>query len=432
MPTTVYNRSLLVLATLSIATAASAQVDPAELRRTAEERARRSLGAAEQQVFANMERLRLATRLTETESLLSQVRTLEQSFEQEVQNLLTSDDGKRIAMVPGGVAYFINREQHPPIDQAELARLESFVKETKELLERAGAGPDVSFTPSAATMKQAEGAYFWATDRLRTLRNAAQWLAHAQRTSRDRELQPDTLTLQAAIASVKAGEQQTRVEIIEGSRERALREENERLKQEIDELEQVRASIITNATIEELEGDITRLKKEVDRRRSDRVQQDQIVDAGHDKKQEQTQAEIDRAREAAERARLNRLCEDEANRRLLRPFTTRGYWQPGDGRGKQRSELQPMSYATLIDFGALDESEKGLKLLTAVANAKGCTAISRPHRNGQKHFDQNRPKWGYAPKWHAVTASQRAEIKRVQTLLRELGPTLVERGDLAE
>lgn len=167
-------------------------------------------------------------------------------------------------------------------------------------------------------------------------------------------------------------------------------------------------------------------------------------------------AEIDRLNRLAEAARKQRdvasiieaqEMDDEAQRMLLvarcrsarvqrdlRPFLDEGHWQPGDRGPNVRFDAGPISYKAMTRLGALEPTVDGVKMLLTVVNERGVAGISEPYGigSGGGHPDKERTKWGYNVFFDRLTQDQVAEVRRIQALLIELGPTLVEEGMLAE
>ena len=120
--------------------------------------------------------------------------------------------------------------------------------------------------------------------------------------------------------------------------------------------------------------------------------------------------------------------------RDLAPFLARGTWQPNQRAGQQGSAAPgPISFSALMEVGALADYQQGLMQLLAVSNAQGCAgakSLIHWHQNN-RHQDRERTKWGYPRQFRSLTASDQDEVRRIQKLLSELGPTLVDLGLLA-
>lgn len=93
-----------------------------------------------------------------------------------------------------------------------------------------------------------------------------------------------------------------------------------------------------------------------------------------------------------------------------------------------------MSLSKIRADGALVDDINGYQRLLEIANAQGC--FPRGGRNSgyyvkREHLDSDRPKWGYPQYWKNLSTDQIQEVRRIQALLIELGPTLVEEGLLS-
>jgi len=61
---------------------------------------------------------------------------------------------------------------------------------------------------------------------------------------------------------------------------------------------------------------------------------------------------------------------------------------------------------------------------------RGSRVEARGYQRNREHLDVDRPKWGYPLRWKDYSRDQIEEVRRIQALLIELGPTLVEEGML--
>ena len=128
--------------------------------------------------------------------------------------------------------------------------------------------------------------------------------------------------------------------------------------------------------------------------------------------------EAEALRTKAEKERLRAKYRSTEVQQDLAIFLAKGYSQPiqaGLGGFERTGTLGPVSFSRLKTSGALDPSPTGLSKLLRVG--------SEPARGN------DRPKW----KFHPFELRQDSEpfVRRVQGLLNELGPVLVEDGLLA-
>lgn len=99
---------------------------------------------------------------------------------------------------------------------------------------------------------------------------------------------------------------------------------------------------------------------------------------------------------------------------LLRPFITKGYWQPN--RAKTGYKLSGMSL-TFIKKQDCFSPKNGLqKLLTL----------------GTNPANSDRRPWTFPRKYNSLSHEQKEQLQRAQDYLMKLGPTLVDLGYLAE
>jgi len=146
-------------------------------------------------------------------------------------------------------------------------------------------------------------------------------------------------------------------------------------------------------------------------------------------------AEATAIRDDARRVELVAKANSAAVQRDLAPFLAEGTWQPGDFERNVRFDRTPMSWSKIQSDGALSPDLNGLQRLLEIANAQGCFprgGQSRGYYRNREHLDAHRPKWGYPQYWKNLSEDQIQEVRRIQALLIELGPTLVEEGMLAK
>lgn len=132
-------------------------------------------------------------------------------------------------------------------------------------------------------------------------------------------------------------------------------------------------------------------------------------------------AEIERQKKEAEHARLVAKAKTREVQQLLTPFISKGYMQYRGGFVRDAEE-RPMSYKGLLGSGALNPTVQGLAQLNLIATDPRGIAYGND-RPGLWKFV------GYPEGW---SKSDQDYMKRVQDLLRELAPTLVELKMLAE
>ncbi len=128
-----------------------------------------------------------------------------------------------------------------------------------------------------------------------------------------------------------------------------------------------------------------------------------------------------KAQEEARKILLRQRTADPKVKALLAPFTSPGLWQPRAGaQGGEivALEKKPISLNRLAAVGALTLGKQGIDALYQVANSTR---------------DTDRPRWGFRSNTRTRWYENEENLKMVteaQSLLIELGPTLVETGEL--
>ena len=444
-----------VVAVALSASFAHAQVSGDDVLEQARERGREKAQQTEQTIEIRGLLARLEGRLDETQKLFADLEKRHTSLVEWMESLLDSDDGKRLALNPNAGMQFLAYQEQPVYRLSDLAPK----KQTLEELTAFFADPktsQVGYVPDASRVDQVDDMYLWARDRLARVAETEAWL---KQTLAGVDLDADVaaaptlreridaylawrhqMWIDQTIAGRQAAEKEAAPQIAENARvvelERALFEA-ERLKREAQQqLEKERIDFERRLR----ERDIT-LKEQVAAAEREYQERLAAIDrenqlAAVERERRDVQADV-AARQIAEDAKqidLVARCHSASVLRDLKPFTSEGLWQPGDKGPNQRADKEPMSYRALLEFGALNPDLDGLQMLLGVANARGCTRANHilyGIRSGQGHPDQTRPKWGYSDTWSKLTEDQAAEVRRIQALLIELGPTLVEEKMLA-
>lgn len=138
---------------------------------------------------------------------------------------------------------------------------------------------------------------------------------------------------------------------------------------------------------------------------------------------------------------------------LLRYFTTPGRWQPGDLVVDEAKPKSPMSYSRIKAQGALEPTHRGLSRMISLINFGGLqVSKDGPYHKVlpqlpryyvanefdiRRHIDRDRPKFQdeklfvRAQDYYAFSVDEMVSLRRIQRMLIELGPTMVELGMLA-
>jgi hypothetical protein len=310
-------------------------------------------------------------------------------FEAEITPLLTNDAGRAVAGQAQLVRAFraVYELERPAKD--DFARMKLQADEVVAPVRKALASPDNSFQQTDDTQQKLQQLLA----RARTTRDAARAsrsrLAAIVSLAKVGPVPSGTPTLQAAIQSIDFQEALEAATVIEAAREVARKE--------------------ATALMAETKGEAVRLAGRADARR------------------ETAKAEVERTKVDLETAALKTKAEkDRLRAKALSPevkqdlavFLAKGYTQPSPGVNAYErfpGVLQPVSYSRLVTMGCLEQTPQGLAKLLRVG--------AEPRRGN------DRPQW----KFYAFELRPEAEpfLKKVQALLIELGPVLVEDGLLA-
>jgi hypothetical protein len=444
---------VLLLAAMPVA-ASFGQVTGDELMEQARERGRERAQVAEQDLWTKSVARRFENRIAETVSLFAELKKRHTSLTDWMASLLDNEDGKRLALDPMSGMQFLAYQEQPVFRLSDFDANEQLLVELQAFLRQKQSEAPVGFVPDAARVEQADDMYLWARDRLARVAEIEAWL---KATLAEVDLDADVAssrTLRQAIDAYLAqrhelwvvnttagrleAEREAAPKIEENARivelERALFEA-ERLKREaMQQLEKERIDFERRIKEREvvLQEQLAAAERVYQERLATIARMDRIAEAERGRRDVEAEVKAREIDEDARRLDLVAKCRSAAVQRDLKPFLDHGVWQPGDRRPNERIEAGPMSYSQLVAFGALNPTVEGLQLLLGVANANSSEhAIHRGTLFAGKHMDTDRMKWSYPTSWSRLTRDQVRELDRIQKLLIELGPTLVEEGLLA-
>lgn len=292
-------------------------------------------------------------------------------WQKEVEPLNKSDAGRRIAADLALVDQYqaVINEERPDTDVA--TELRQVISELLEPLQQAADNKDdLSVTPDGINESFANyrAQAVAARDALRKLRNQVNAIRE-----RAKDLEPASVTLDKALAD-------RQVEL---------------------------ASLEAESRTKELTKD----REEAKRKRIEAEREAMRIQAEQDAAAIVAKAEKDKLIARAKAPEV---------RRLLAPFISPGYMQYRGGFVRDAVE-GPMSYKGILDSGALNQTTIGLtRLYTLAADPRGLA------------IGNDRPGlWNYVGYPEGWSKSDQDYMRRVQDLLRELGPTLVELNMLA-
>lgn len=432
---------------------ATGQVTGDDLLDDARQVSRAELERAEQDLWTQSVVRRFESRVAETVELFESLERRHASLTEWMQSLLTNEDGKRLALNPSAGMQFLAYQEQPVFRLSDLTAKKELLQSLRDFLRESTAQSPAGYVPDAARVAQADDMYLWVRDRLGRVAEMEAWL---KGTLADVDLDVDVSsapTLQQAIDAYLMRRHQMWIEQITAGRLEAEREaapqiaENARfveMERALFEAERLRAEAVQQLEKERidferrlrerevtLQEQLAAAKRDYEERLAEIARRDRIAAAERGRRDVQADVAAREIEDEARRLDLVARCRSASVQRDLRPFLDHGVWQPGDRGPNERIESGPISYSRLAAFGALNPDKEGLQLLLGVANANSSeVAVNRGTWVG-RHIDDERTKWGYPMHWNRLTREQIQEISRVQKLLIELGPTLVEEGMLA-
>jgi hypothetical protein len=430
-------------------------VSPHDVQKGARQHERDRIQTLEQDLWAKSIVVRFEARVQETDNLLKElvdghVKLLDRS-----QKLLTSDDGKRLALDPAAALHFVSLQEQPLIRESDMKAKRAFIDSMLEFLAKQKQRPEVGYTPEPDRIVQTDDAFLWARERLAKITEINAWLDEAlAKCDREadvskqptlgerirtyiaarRQLWLDSL-VRGETAAREAAAPEMEAKAYTAELERALQEAKQLLAEARMQIERNR--IASEVQLKEQEADLLERMAAARRNYDERVAQiereNQVEAASRTRRDVEAGVEASEIKEEAERIRLVRKCQSAEVQRDLKAFLTTGVWQPGDGNTKVSFDRTPMSFSKIMEYGALEKTPEGLIQLLAIANATGGSkAKGKATTYAGKHHDQDRPKWGYDKYLHKLSQGDIDELRRLQALLIELGPTLVEEGMLAK
>lgn len=377
----------------------------------------------------------------ETRALLIQLDQEARAFTERMEDLLTNDDGKRLAADPIASMGFLRWYERPIVPSAEVQARKHQVDATVSGLERILNEPSAGYAPPASQRKDTSAIYYWAQERLARIKEERSGLeASLRRLPRDIDLKNvptmkekiDQFMLNridlwviGQLSGIEAARGDAGRIVSEGARiaelERANAEAEQLLREARLEIErmhndlEVRVRRETAAERERLVQAEIALKDrlaELERRQLD-------ADAERKAKGIESQLASEKKVEDAEKPMLIKRCKDPETRTILAPFLDPGMVRPSGNRGTRyydTIEPVPVSLKDLYACGALDETPESLdKLYWATIDPQ----------------DTMRTRWRRSQQWR-TTPALREKLVKAQKLLIELGPTLVELKMLQE
>lgn len=335
-----------------------------------------------------------------------------------IEDVSRNETGKRLSGVPELVAEFdaLTSTKAPPgFDPEALAAARSALVGAKEAAAKAARGAPINEGPSAALVEQVSVATRAVADISNAYAGAFAKLEKLKDSSSLSAAPTNGATLADALQEYRA--EQKRAEYTEflGAFRESMEAAQETIRQTAREAaqsiadERVRgireiAAAVQSQEVAMNEAAATKLRGEHEAERA---------------VAEQELAEVARRKAAIEaetkKTALIARCHEADVRETLAPFLSKGYYQPG---AKSLSlEKAPMSYAALQEVGALQPTARGIGLLLSVGSS---SKNDRQQRLAKLPFIDN------FDVWFSRNLDRYEEGKKIQKLLIELGPTLVE------
>lgn len=458
---TAWNRKIarsLALAVCTVVMAAPAlaqdSLSDEELRNRAVAREQARAKQLETEAVTRANFARFEMRVAEADRQLRELKTNQDAFTDRLAELMKSDTGRRVAVQNQQAGLIIMGWMDAPLmREADFAERRGFADEMVQLVEQRKQRPDVPYSVDPAQENRTDDVYLWARERASRLAERSAWLGDTTRGVDASQSVDGAPTLSEAIDSfmkarrdfwaqaTSTGQQRAREEaepqMTEAARvaelERLLQESEQRLREARQQMETDRMQFESRLRTREAEAIKAAAEAEEARLNllAETEHMQRLEAANRRLEQELSEAGARDIVEEAEGVRLRQIAQSPSVQRDLAPFFARGTWQPNQRASQQGSAAPgPISFSALVEVGALAEDQQGLMQLLAVANAQGCAgskSLIHWHQNN-RHQDRERTKWGYPRQFRSLSAVDQDEVRRVQKLLRELGPTLVELG----
>lgn len=368
--------------------------------------------------------------------VLSKLEVRVSALQKQTYDLLTNDDGKRIAQDKLAFFAYLRVRDEPSVSLEQIKTRKKQADSILQGLEAELKRLPVGWLPDETQRRDVGGLYSWATERMEQVERQESLIANAvSRSPKEIDL-TKSKTLQAVIQEHEArmtevwliskaqGEESAQKEAQEKIREsariaqlekaaaeaeRLLREERAKLasmKAEYElmlekrKTEEYKRQVETETKLRDLAAEVDRLK--------------QMADAQRFAKDAEAKVAATTTISEAEKKLQAQKCNDPEVRRLLAPFLAAGYTQPNTPG--QHPDKLPISFSQLGSCGALSPDREGMRRLIIVATWKG---------------DKVRPRWSVSQNFNWLSPDDIEMVKKAQSLLIELGPVMVEQKMLS-
>jgi hypothetical protein len=361
--------------------------------------------------------------------LLDQLSKESDKFLPRVDDLMTNDEGRHLALDDSAFLSIIELQKNPIVSKEQIAAKKNTIDAIAGALNKAQSDTKVGMIPPASIAEEIADAKQWAKDTLVKVQSTESML-DAVATKEKAADTKDAPTLKVRIDAYRLGQ----IELLNRSRlagENAAKPEaQQKMEATGREAELLRAQEESDRLLRETRAELERMRIENEMQIATLKNEQAEKEAALQKQLSQAQATrtiadaqnqvtVQKAQQDAEMTKKRQQCHDPAVTNLLSPFLANGYLQPKTGKG---IDSVPMSLSEIRAVGALEPTKRGLGLLMQCANLK--RANDRPGWGGFLGVDDH---GGFN-----ATDDQLEMTKKAQKTLNELGDALVAEGLLSK
>lgn len=355
------------------------------------------------------------TQVTTATNRLLQLLTQCDALRADAATLRTNEAGRQLALHPPlvGVARRFYEASLPtlPAESEITTQLEG----VRRIGDQVQKNLNTAYEPSADFTNTTQAAVKWseaAVSQVKQLRDALDALGTEARVKFTRAtLTPESPNLAEAMSRLgqqQAGDslqkaEQTVTEARTSATELRAQAEAEKIR--------ATAQREAAATRAKVQQELAAQKRELDEREARLKNESQERDAQLKVAEAKTKVAVETQADEARKVELRKKTDDPAVLAELAPFITPGYYQIDS----LTVDRKPLSYTKIMNAGALANDQRGLTALLRIA---------------WTDKDRVRPRWKMNPLLFMRYPNEVEKIKRVQHLLIELGPVLVEMGKL--
>lgn len=368
--------------------------------------------------------------------LLNQLDSRASALQQRLHDLLTNEEGKRIAQDKLAFFAYMRIREEPQLSLEQIRTRKKQADSILRGLQTELTRPPVGWLPDETQRRDVDGLYFWARERIEQVERQESLLANAVARSPKEIDFAKAKTLQEVIQEHEARVIEAWLVSKAQGQEAAQKEANEKIRESARIAELEKATVEAERLLNEERAKLASMKAEYELMLQKRETEEYKRRVETETKLRDLAAEVDRLKQladaqrfardaeakvaatttisAAEKKLLAQKCNDPEVRRLLAPFLAPGYTQPTTSG--QIPDKLPISYSQLNSSGALNPDREGMRRLILVATWKG---------------DKVRPRWSVPQNFNWLSPDQIEMVKKAQQLLIELGPVMVEQGLLS-